>query len=77
MKAPGYAFAATNVVAKSLAYLDIYIFWLASCGFREKEKSLQHLPVATTDATRISDGGPYRDRTDDIHGVNVTLYQLS
>ncbi len=22
-------------------------------------------------------GGPYRDRTDDIHGVNVTLYQLS
>ncbi|MCU1546180.1 MAG: hypothetical protein JWP30_1280, partial [Homoserinimonas sp.] len=22
-------------------------------------------------------GGPYRDRTDDIHGVNVALYQLS
>jgi hypothetical protein len=21
--------------------------------------------------------GPYRDRTDDIHGVNVALYQLS
>ena len=23
------------------------------------------------------EGGPYRDRTDDIHGVNVALYQLS
>jgi hypothetical protein len=23
------------------------------------------------------DGGPYRARTDDIHGVNVALYQLS
>jgi hypothetical protein len=22
-------------------------------------------------------GGPYRARTDDIHGVNVALYQLS
>lgn len=22
-------------------------------------------------------GGPYRDRTDDIYGVNVALYQLS
>ncbi len=22
-------------------------------------------------------GGSYRDRTDDIHGVNVALYQLS
>jgi len=22
-------------------------------------------------------GGPCRDRTDDIHGVNVALYQLS
>ena len=27
--------------------------------------------------TGISYGGPYRDRTDDIHGVNVALYQLS
>jgi hypothetical protein len=23
------------------------------------------------------EGGPYRARTDDIHGVNVALYQLS
>ena len=23
------------------------------------------------------DGGSYRDRTDDIHGVSVALYQLS
>ena len=26
---------------------------------------------------RRADGGPCRDRTDDIHGVNVALYQLS
>jgi hypothetical protein len=26
---------------------------------------------------RGSVGGSYRDRTDDIHGVNVALYQLS
>lgn len=25
----------------------------------------------------VSFGGSYRDRTDDIHGVNVALYQLS
>lgn len=25
----------------------------------------------------VFDGGSYRDRTDDIHGVNVALYQLS
>ena|GEM_PF-4211393 len=25
----------------------------------------------------LSGGGPCRDRTDDIHGVNVALYQLS
>ena len=25
----------------------------------------------------VSLGGSYRDRTDDIHGVNVALYQLS
>ena len=27
--------------------------------------------------TSILCGGPYRARTDDIHGVNVALYQLS
>ena len=27
--------------------------------------------------TSSLDGGPYRARTDDIHGVNVALYQLS
>ena len=27
--------------------------------------------------TSTSQGGPYRARTDDIHGVNVALYQLS
>ena len=27
--------------------------------------------------SRSDDGGPCRDRTDDIHGVNVALYQLS
>ena len=27
--------------------------------------------------TSILSGGPYRARTDDIHGVNVALYQLS
>jgi hypothetical protein len=27
--------------------------------------------------TSTLDGGPYRARTDDIHGVNVALYQLS
>jgi hypothetical protein len=27
--------------------------------------------------TSTFDGGPYRARTDDIHGVNVALYQLS
>ena len=25
----------------------------------------------------LNNGGPCRDRTDDIHGVNVALYQLS
>ena len=29
------------------------------------------------DSTGLSVGGSYRDRTDDIHGVNVALYQLS
>ena len=28
-------------------------------------------------AKRGNKGGSYRDRTDDIHGVNVALYQLS
>lgn len=28
-------------------------------------------------STRAFYGGPYRARTDDIHGVNVALYQLS
>ena len=28
-------------------------------------------------SVRRTCGGPYRDRTDDIHGVNVALYQLS
>jgi hypothetical protein len=27
--------------------------------------------------TSTFSGGPYRARTDDIHGVNVALYQLS
>ena len=27
--------------------------------------------------TSTLSGGPYRARTDDIHGVNVALYQLS
>ena len=27
--------------------------------------------------TSVLYGGPYRARTDDIHGVNVALYQLS
>jgi hypothetical protein len=26
---------------------------------------------------QVPDGGPCRARTDDIHGVNVALYQLS
>lgn len=25
----------------------------------------------------VEDSGSYRDRTDDIHGVSVALYQLS
>ena len=34
-------------------------------------------PAAVARVGRGSDGGPCRDRTDDIHGVNVALYQLS
>ena len=32
---------------------------------------------AATTRRNPDDGGPCRDRTDDIHGVNVALYQLS
>lgn len=37
-------------------------------------------PVASDPLARnygVLNGGSYRDRTDDIHGVNVALYQLS
>ena len=40
----------------------------------------QSCRASATTATTIrvrDDGGPCRDRTDDIHGVNVALYQLS
>ena len=33
--------------------------------------------AAEHDEADRGDGGPCRDRTDDIHGVNVALYQLS
>ena len=37
-----------------------------------------HQPNARSGAFAMEgDGGPCRDRTDDIHGVNVALYQLS
>ena len=44
---------------------------------------LQPTPLPSTPidgwcaGARRADGGPCRDRTDDIHGVNVALYQLS
>ena len=42
---------------------------LASKEHREKENPSQWLG--------FQNSGPYRDRTDDIHGVSVALYQLS
>jgi hypothetical protein len=33
--------------------------------------------MAEHDSHRAFYSGPYRARTDDIHGVNVALYQLS
>jgi hypothetical protein len=53
------------------------IAWWHTAASWKIAKSLQDPPAATAELARISYGGPYRDRTDDIHGVNVTLYQLS
>ena len=41
---------------------------------RRDEVPIKH----QTPVTRTGElSGPYRDRTDDIHGVSVALYQLS
>ena len=42
-----------------------------SVGLHSSEGSTRYL------LTSVLCGGPYRARTDDIHGVNVALYQLS
>ncbi|CDK01312.1 hypothetical protein MIC448_550005 [Microbacterium sp. C448] len=39
--------------------------------------ALRNLRVNETPGSLCFLGGPCRDRTDDIHGVNVALYQLS
>ena len=48
--------------------------------FAAKQPSLKRKePLSCTFAAQglFLLGGSYRDRTDDIHGVNVALYQLS
>jgi hypothetical protein len=57
------------------------ISWVCSikCRFTHPN-AYYRIPVKRRLLARHSCGlwcGPYRDRTDDIHGVNVALYQLS
>lgn len=58
----------------------------ASAALRAKQTTAPKQPTAPNKnpaalACCLDDGvifcGSYRDRTDDIHGVNVALYQLS
>jgi hypothetical protein len=51
--------------------LDHALRYLASCGAESPAESRK------PPANRGFLCGPYRARTDDIHGVNVALYQLS